>query len=133
MPLAELGCRVSAEFETHTETGDIAPDESMLTLWETFYRGWPRHAAYLRREMVAIYRDNQPDLIPAERERFRDDLTADEVMAWVRATVRVQRFESGGDRLYDLEVSFAAAWDGEHAWAFEYDAHADEFGESSKG
>lgn len=122
--LAALGCRAAVEFEVETETGDRDPDERMLDLWDQFYRHWERHAADLRREMVGVFRENQPHFFPVEREQYPADLPDDAIMQLVRATVRVQRLEDDDETLYDLTVSFAAAWDGEHSWDFDYDADA---------
>jgi hypothetical protein len=131
--LAALGCPAGLELETDTETGALAPDERMLALWDALLRGLKRHADHLRREMVAVYREVQPQLDPFEQERFPADLPDDGVIKWLRATVRVHRSESDGETYRDLSVSFAAAWDGEHSWQFDYDEEDDSFGEPSKG
>jgi hypothetical protein len=131
--LAALGCPAGLELETDTEEGDPAPDERMLELWEAFLRGLKRHADYFRREMVAVYREAQPYLDQSEQERFPAGLPDGEVMKFLQGTVRVHRSEYEGETYHDLGVSFAAAWDGQHSWQFDYDEEADSFDEPSKG
>ena len=40
-------------------------------------------------------------------------------MKLVRGTITLKRHEEDGEVNYWLDVSFAARWDGEHAWEFE--------------
>jgi hypothetical protein len=54
-------------------------------------------------------------------------------MKLLRATVLVRRSEYEGETYHDLSVSFAAEWDGQHAWQFDYDEEARAFDEASKG
>jgi hypothetical protein len=131
--LAALGCPAGLQLETDAETGNLAPDERMLDLWGAFVRDLQRHAAQFRSEMAAVFREAWPYLLPSEQERWPADLPDGEVMKLLRATVRVHRSEHEGETYHDLSVSFAAAWDGQHSWQFDYDEEADSFGEPSKG
>lgn len=129
--LPALGFRARVAFVIDTDAGHRDPDERMFALWDRFLAGVERHAAVFRREMVAAYRAAQSHSI--EQDEFPPGLTDAEVLGLVRGTITVKRHEEDGEVGYWVDVSFAARWDGEHAWEFEYDEAADSFGEPSKG
>lgn len=129
--LPDFGFRLQVAFSIDTDAGNLDPNERMFALWDRFAAGIDRHAGHFRREMVAAYRESQPDFI--EQDEFPAELSDAAIMGLVRGTITVKRHEEGAGVSYWLDVSFAARWDGEHAWEFEYDEAADSFGESSKG
>lgn len=129
--LPDVGFRIQVEFISDTDAGNLELDERMFALWDRFLAGFERHAAYFRREMIGVYRENEADLV-ADGE-FPPNLPDTEVLKLIRGTVTVKRHEEDGAVDHWLDVSFAAGWDGEHAWDFEYDEAADSFGEPSKG
>lgn len=129
--LPDLGFRVQVAFIIDTDAGHLDPDDRMFALWDRFLAGIDRHAAFFRRVIVAVYRENQADFI--EQDEFPADLSDAEVMRLVCGTITLKRHEEGDEMNYWLDMSFAAKWDGEHAWEFEYDEAANSFGEPSKG
>ena len=124
--LPDLGFRLEVKFIIESEEGNLDPDERMLALWDRFVEGLPRHAEHFRKELVACYRENQPWFV--EQDQFPPDLPDADILHMVRGTVTLRRQEYEGEVCYDLDVSFAARWDGEHAYEFEYDPEADSFG-----
>ncbi len=128
--LPDLGFRVQVAFATETDSGNLDPDEQMFALWDRVAAGIDRHADHFRRKMVAVYRENQSYFI--EQDEFPGDLSDAAIMKLVRSTITVNRHEEDGEVSYWLDASFAARWDGEHAWEFEYDEATDSFGESSR-
>ena len=129
--LAAVGFRARVAFVIDTDAGRLDPDERMFALWDRFLAGAERHAAVFRRAMVAVYRADQPHLI--EQDEFPPGLTDAEVLERVRGTITVKRHEEDGEVSYWLDVSFAAGWDGEHAWDFDYDEATDSFAGPSRG
>jgi hypothetical protein len=129
--LPDVGFRVEVEFIVETDAGNLEPDERMFALWDRFLAGMERHAAFFRRAMIAVYRENEADLV--QYDGFAPNLPDEEVLKMIRGIVIVKRLEEDGQVDHWLDVSFAAHWDGEHAWDFEYDESADSFGEPSKG